>query len=175
MHNSEEILHMKRKNRIILIIIVYLAAASIALLLVCRMFIFSPGTPSEDPARSVEMFIDAYNTDDIEKMLGYLTYDKQNTIRKVLDAADGISNGKVRQAIELMPIVSRFAKVMNKDDTLPDIEVEVKNAEKHKRKAAVNITAAAKATDLISVGFVVNMKYDDGSKAWMIDSAVPDV
>lgn len=170
----EGLLHMKRNTKIIVIIIAYLAAAAIALFLVWRMFIFSPATPSEDPAGSVELFIDAYNADDIEKMLRYLTADNQKKIRGVLDAADGVSNGKVRQAIELMPIASRFAKMMNKDDTLPDIDVAVKNVKKHKKKATVDITATAKATDLISVGFVVNMEYDGDSKVWLIDSAIPD-
>lgn len=167
---------MNRNRKILLIVLVYVTiAAAVILFFVMRMLGSSPGTPSADPAKTVEQFIDAYNGDDIYQMIDYITYDKQKLIRDVLDAADDYSEGKIKRAIELMPIASTLSKYANRDDSLPDLDAAIKKVKKNGKKADVDITAAVKNADIISIGFHVNLDYDEKNRVWLIDSAVPDI
>lgn len=167
---------MNRNRKILLIVLIYVTiAAAVILFFVIRNLGSSPGTPSADPAKTVEKFIDAYNGDDIYQMIDYITYDKQELIRDVLDAADEYSDGKIKRAMEMMPVASTMSKFAKKDDNLPDLDATVKKVKKNGKKADVDITAAVKNADIISIGFHVNLDYDEKNKVWLIDSAVPDI
>ena len=167
---------MKRSTTIILVVSIYVAiVGALILFFVFRVLLPSRGVPSADPAETIMSFVDAYNDDDIEKMLDYLTPDKQKTVRGFLDAADEYSSGQVRKAIQMMPIVSRFAGYAGRNDTLPDLEVTVKKVKKSQKDAQAEIVVSAEAINLVSVGFKVDLDYNTEDGVWLIDSAEPSI
>ena len=166
---------MKRDMRIILAISFYIIVIS-ALLLFFLFHNFIPlrNNAADDPEETVLNFVNAYNSDDIELMLEYISSDKRTLIRDVLNAADDYSDADIKAALRMMPIASKFATYTNKDDFLPNIEVVIRDVEKKGKDCTVGIVASAKSVNAISVGFLVNLKYDLQEQTWLIDSAELD-
>lgn len=166
---------MKRNTKIVLAIVIYIGSISI---LLCFFWFHNPfrhsGSPSADPKETIEGFVAAYNADDIVSMLDYITVDKREFIQGILNAAEDYSDKNITAALQVMPIVSKFAKYTNQEDLFPDIKVEIGDAKKQGRDCKVAITASAESVNIISIGFLVNLKYDSQNQVWLIDSAQLD-
>ena len=104
-------------------------------------------------------------------MLEYITADKRELIQSVLNTADHYSDTNIKAALRMMPIVSEFAKFVNQDDMLPDIEAEIGDAKKKGDVCEVEIIAAAESVNVKSVSFLVSLKLDPQDQVWLNDSA----
>lgn len=168
---------MKDKKVFIVVMVVVYAAIAAGLI---AFFAGRSGSGKKSraekgsPQETVEKFVDAYNGDDIDKMLDYVTDGREEIVRDILGIADEYTNGKITKAMEQMPIASYFSKFIGKDDNLPDITAEYGDTEIDGNKAVVHLKASADKLDLVSIGFRVNLTYDEDKGEWLIDSAELD-
>lgn len=155
---------MKKSTKIVILVVaIYtlVLAVGISVFLLLR----KSGEDELSPKETVQAFVDAYNAENVSKMLNYVDPELAESTQDLIDYADEKTSGKVSKAILALPIVSYFK---GDEGMLPDIEVEIKDSSQDGDTAKVYINGRQKNGKL-SLDLTANLKKIDGK--WYLTGA----